>query len=1522
MSTIFTINPIKINIISTKNVIKQTIVFIGNVPKEIKHDLMKIESSGNYNAKNKNLIKFYGKNWYIRLGLKKSLMSDRKTGGKSVDILGGDDFSFDDDDTSEVQNTSMETIEQDDLIEDNPTEDDPTEESLKQLKEGNEPADIKIVKKNLEKTMKEDQNNKTDFTSKEPIKDENTILLEDLDELDESATLVLDEPSISKISQITETEGKLKVKFIFTDPYVSIYPEDKILEFKRKIYTIINIPIFRQHIWYVYQGRTYPLNYSVFENDSLLYINVQDMLSKYNNVLNPPQLIEGIPVNTVYYQKKAFLKIVSLDTFSILEEFYNNYGITEYNLLDLDDFIAPARKSLTESINDTYQLELIYYSFIILYWPMLSLAAFTEYIKAPNNIQKFYPELQQTVQEVNQIYKLEKKIIDEKNDLITNPKKRDILKKIRGTITNSITESIISVLKYQNNKDMILFIRNLFDKFELNESVIGCKCYINHDGKKIILNKSYKGNSYIKDILTINTIMFRIKVNKETTKTVNLTLYINGNYIIKSTWREEDQYDFDDIFRICHNLTKPIIDKINSIGPYVLANKKTIPTMNKNNSKFTEIGMSMFYKKSLTQPQFNILRDLMNDYRKAGIVRDRLSEKSVSEYYFSKGMYQFKANRIERVINVSNYYDFLTDGVMKQKWFTIFEKTRITRMFHRFSDIKIEIVGIKEKEFFIFYNFILTLFYLFDKKCSTSDTCKKENIQLTTERKLKKTLRNLKEQDPILYNFKKIYKTENVYSKICQKPYQPLLLNKQGYDSLPKEKKDKAVKYWNFTTNKDAYYSCPNPKFPYIKFIVKRHPKDYCIPCCKKTEVAQSSKDAKKIIYDICLKTHKYEKAERTITLGSRYIMTYGKEVEPGRLSRLPENSLEPLFYETYSIQAHGIDPECVTTDGYFLYGIDQCIKGIKNVGVLNILLNATETDIIAFINNLISLMKSSENKFRILLDGNINKYFKNLNDFITTLRQLFLMDNPINSIDDQVIPWNKLFINIAYMFLNINIIYFQHKKQDAVRLLLPSYITNKDQFFSNDFTNLIILQKRNVFYPIYLLNTDMFFKVKMFKQKLFNFNDPITLIIGKLVSAYFNNKIKNNITDDISLIVVQSFVRDTSYQIQKLFINSSNMCYYIHLTNKNKNIYVPIELSYHLSDDKIKICYEMYFRNKSKMDINTMMTFMKDFNHWIAQKSEKEGMIYDKDVVDKNRPLEERVQPIYPYIKISKWIVLATISQKIHSGLNVIGFVSNNINYYISNIKLGHAIKIKKAPVMQMFYDPDIINKSIYIKENIVSDHRSKMIGRSIYKSNLYHLLLLEFMTVFNNQKNTKLRQKIKHKLLGNLNKDFDLLMEEVSKLVTDCDDYYKIKTQVCEFINNHHSKNLLFKEIDDTFYKFDRAMFETIKKLPRDKLHKELEKISRRFIIYGDVSNIKDLDFPNMFISCQEKQTSKYCKNNKLIVDKKRLGKMLDIMTADILNPVKEKWLFSDVFSNNVINFFKFTKRQSEHITIEIID
>ena len=319
------------------------------------------------------------------------------------------------------------------------------------------------------------------------------------------------------------------------------------------------------------------------------------------------------------------------------------------------------------------------------------------------------------------------------------------------------------------------------------------------------------------------------------------------------------------------------------------------------------------------------------------------------------------------------------------------------------------------------------------------------------------SLKNLKEFDPVLYNFKRYYKTENVYSKICQKPYQPVILDKHVYKKLDNAQKARTVKYWNFTTNSDTYYLCPNHKYPYVKFITKRHPQDFCIPCCKKSVISSNKKDPKRVIHDICLKSHKYMKEERTITLGSRYIMSYGKDVEPGRLSRLPEDSLEPLFYETYSVDEKGVDSECATTDGYYLYGVSQTING-TSAGIFNILTNSLEITYDEFILKIIKKLKDSPSKFRVLLDGKINVYFRNIQDFISTLNSTFLEPSGLTN---KNIPWNSIFISIAYLFLNINVIYFAHVRNTDIKMMLPSYVTSKEQFLSKEFKNIIVSHEK-----------------------------------------------------------------------------------------------------------------------------------------------------------------------------------------------------------------------------------------------------------------------------------------------------------------------------------------------------------------------------------------------------------------------------------------------------------------------------
>src|SRR6185503_16576789 len=132
------------------------------------------------------------------------------------------------------------------------------------------------------------------------------------------------------------------------------------------------------------------------------------------------------------------------------------------------------------------------------------------------------------------------------------------------------------------------------------------------------------------------------------------------------------------------------------------------------------------------------------------------------------------------------------------------------------------------------------------------------------------------------------------------------------------------------------YYHCPNPKYPHMRFVVNAHPQGACIPCCGLKAQADSDSKLKNEIYEVCTKTHFYTKSKKNVVESTRYIMNYGKYIAPGRICGLPELTVEPLFYESFSTTYHGIESICETENRFFLVGMEQK-WGNVDVGMLYI---------------------------------------------------------------------------------------------------------------------------------------------------------------------------------------------------------------------------------------------------------------------------------------------------------------------------------------------------------------------------------------------------------------------------------------------------------------------------------------------------------------------------------------------------------------------------------------------------------
>lgn len=204
--------------------------------------------------------------------------------------------------------------------------------------------------------------------------------------------------------------------------------------------------------------------------------------------------------------------------------------------------------------------------------------------------------------------------------------------------------------------------------------------------------------------------------------------------------------------------------------------------------------------------------------------------------------------------------------------------------------------------------------------------------------------KRLQERDPVAYP-----KTVK-WSTSCQKPNQPIIFNQTEYEHLPKAIKDKAVKYFNFTTHEEDYYFCHHPVFKYLGF---KNFNNMGLPCCQKRSPDKMSKD-KRTEYERILKTHIYIKTEEKIT--SRYEIQYSKIVGIDRVMSLPnlfkkwlqKNEIKGDWeYKIFGVtQAHGIagcymhalgisDPNHVDTDSVNLLHIKDLSKGDTPIFIL-----------------------------------------------------------------------------------------------------------------------------------------------------------------------------------------------------------------------------------------------------------------------------------------------------------------------------------------------------------------------------------------------------------------------------------------------------------------------------------------------------------------------------------------------------------------------------------------------------------
>ena len=820
-------------------------------------------------------------------------------------------------------------------------------------------------------------------------------------------------------------------------------------------------------------------------------------------------------------------------------------------------------------------------------------------------------------------------------------------------------------------------------------------------------------------------------------------------------------------------------------------------------------------------------------------------------------MFMYNKVLYEKFNPVKNQYDYLIDNNIHNKHNNLTYKTKKISFLHGYSYIRINITGIKEQEFKTAYTYINTLMNGFSFKNSVKN--------------VKSSLKSLKEIDPKLYDLKRLYNTNALYSKLCQGDKQPVI-----YDSDGKNR----VKYKNFTTGEDNYYGCTSDKYPYINFIVNSHPEKFCIPCCYKLNPKDNEDDKKNKIFKECIKTNTYVD-DSLYNKKTRHILTYGKMIFPGRLSKLPEDTLEGLFYDTYSKSVNGIDKECETDKGYFIFGVIQNLKNIQNVGILFCISHSLNKNIINFIEE--TIIKINDNDtWKLLLDGNIISYFETKKLLVSTLYHLFVEDN-ITDLD----IWDSLFYDIALHYWDIDIIQFVDNKSadnddNSIVLDIPSNITNYDDVITNKKKLILIRLNKKEVYPIYIIEQDLYFRYGNIYKKLYNNQDKVVLDIINIYDHYFNN---NYVQNKLDLSTLSRALIKTKYKVVKYYINIKNKCYGVDIKINNIKFYLPI-------------LYSSFKFNDVEVDYKTKN---KQLPSWL---------ILNKFMKIINRDIK--------YITIDKWILYDK---------KVIGFLSDNINIYIKPITIKRSKEIKICNYFIMYYDIFDINDKIVNNNKPVLNKRDKTISKSLYNVYLYKILCMQFINYKKSLKNVTIRNKIKDVIKNlkisnnNLNELGNILLGEY------VDDYINIRNIIKNYIDNINinSDNIVFKNkkfntsklldvIDNTHFNFDNKIIDSMILLDNKSLEKKLYDIFKKITInkIPDFSN----DFPNILEPCKDELF--YCNKKKLLINDKNLKELITFIAIDMKNELKYKYMFNDLLIFNNINYFNFINRNYEHIDI----
>jgi hypothetical protein len=1361
---------------------------------------------------------------------------------------------------------------------------------------------------------------------------------------------------------------------VYTD--AAVYPEDTVYELRQKIHVATGIPLYRQHLFYYINEEGPAVPYRISMDGAPVVVDWR-MLSKSHS---EAALIAGLPFDPRMEERRDGLVIEALDTFTLISA-AENVRMTSAYVVDLYAVLPPLGSverpldNLARILRDRYQFDLLYYGALVRFWPQLSPDACNLALTEPARVRGTYPELDPNVRTLIARHTAEREIADRAGRW-----RHAAAKGARHT--TAITAATVHVAP--TSLRMRVAIRNVFDwvptgvsvpavaaRFDIDSAlisdagaaavgpearlgglipVIARKRHASSYGKRSAVPMNwFAGKMPRRD--TVAFAVARAPPSDEQQRAgwqqiphAYVAISADGNYSATADWMDDDRMGFAAVTTEIAAVIAPTISEINSMGAAAFPIGGELGIASRESSAATTIGditVSAFWPHAVSAATFRDIKTRFRAYEKAGIVAIRgLQQEGAYSFSFRKGVVSYDPRLAARAeagarelarASAQNQYAWLTDSGVANRWGAFFHGRNV-RIYHRATDLRVEIIGADSlAEFHLIRRYIFSFLddLLEGKSRIRVGDSSASPTQAAQGPIASRRLRRLQERDPNLFDLKKYNQGATVYSVLCQSGRQPHVYSIAELNALSMRRRDALVQYWNFTENTPAFYECPDSNYPHLSFIASKHPKGYCLPCCKKSRPAAGSRSA--LINERCLAQRSYTDTldDDDESAMSRHILTYGKTVPAGRISDVPREVSEGLLLGTLP------DPYRLQ-----LVGVNQNVPAIPDAGfayALAYAIGVGSSSVEEVFTALAALAESMGDTYYALGGGGA-AVFASATDLADAILGAFVRQDaalsPFGPGGAAAESWKLILSELTRYVYGVETVVLADASGTGTVDIEASAecvaaLLNRSSGYTPPLIALIMTSPSGT-YPVAALNPKFYLRVAperrwMVARRTFSecvpelVDDMSEFVVDGIAmsvrEALSSTTADNSPTLDLGLVSRYAASSASTFAVMTLLANMSNSCYGVILKRADGDLaYIPVRYSAYPPDGTP---VQFGARPAVSLPHPALLAAVAELNRHISADGEA-------------------------YSRITPAAIL------INADGDAIGFADGvdaaRLHFYHDALDAPaaraaiatlatHNADTPKLPTINWAYDSREVDHAIVAAmraPQATADAASALRTATRSRNQLYRMFLAEFAAMLRADRNGALRARIHAAIVRTNFADTQsvsaLRRALVELLAAHPEDLQAVRSAVtAAYINAPHNPGAAaILAISASEFAFDRHTMVRLRALAThaDVVTALKKLLEPRVSVVSRATWDQDPKVAqNMFVACSGPDagaSTTQCINKQLILPADRVDDLYDILAADVRNPSKTAQL--SAVSAGVFDSLKFIRRPGEHLTITL--